>query len=53
LKPVICSTVASDGDLTLDQWFADDYALVRARGQEHVQSCVQTVRASFDKLTAD
>ncbi|MCS4509527.1 hypothetical protein [Xylophilus ampelinus] len=52
-KPVLCSTEITTGDLTLDQWAADDYALVRARGQEHIQSCVQTVRSSFDKLFAD
>lgn len=52
-KPVICSTVVTAGDLTLDQWAADDYALVRARGQDHIKSCVQTLSASFDTLFAD
>ncbi|MFE8645076.1 hypothetical protein ACFX58_08325 [Sphingomonas sp. NCPPB 2930] len=52
-KPVLCSTEITTGDLTLDQWAADDYALVRARGQEHIQSCVQTVSASFATLFAD
>jgi len=50
---VTCVSNFQGMNLQLDQWTADDYALVRARGREHVRDCVQKTQAAFDVLFKD
>jgi hypothetical protein len=47
---LVCSNSYSEPAMTLQQWADDDYAMVKARGHEHVQQCAKQVREQFGKL---
>lgn len=50
---VHCQDAYSDPALTLEQWEADDYAAVKAKGREHTRTCIDRVKAEFARLFAD
>lgn len=45
-----CANQYAESKLTLEQWAADDYALVKARCAEHTSSCIKKLQTSFDEL---
>lgn len=53
VESVTCRDKYSDPKLTLAQWQAEDYALVKARAADHSAGCIKTVQVALDKLLAD
>lgn len=49
---VTCTSDFAESLHKMDEWAADDYAMVKAKEAEHAQACAKQVQASLDKMLA-